>query len=165
MLQMLSRWSARDRRDTDWSKEAMTMLMRTDPFQVLDRWTQQVLGQQGGSRPVGMPMDAYRQGDEFVVAFDLPGVDPASIDLSVERNALTVRAERQVGRPEDAEVLVAERPYGVFSRQLLLGDALDAEAATADYTAGVLTLHIPVAAQATPRKIEIQAGRAKQLTS
>jgi HSP20 family protein len=140
----------------------MMMPMRNDPFQELDRWTQQVFGQRsGGSVP--MPMDAYRQGGQYVVAFDLPGVDPASVDLTAERNMLTVRAERKPAVPNDVEWQVAERPYGVFTRQLFLGDALDAEAITADYTNGVLTLHIPVAAQATPRKIEIQAGGAKQL--
>jgi HSP20 family protein len=150
---------------TNWSEEAMTMLMRTDPFRELDRWTQQVLGQQGtGSRPAAMPMDAYRQGEEFVVAFDLPGVDPGSIDLSVERNVLTVKAERHPSTQENVELQVAERPHGVFSRQLFLGDALDTGAITANYDAGVLTLHIPVVQQAQPRKIEVSAGKAEQIT-
>jgi len=133
------------------------MLMRTDPFRELDRLTQQVFGNAGTwSRPSAMPMDAWRVGDEFVVAFDLPGVAPDAIDLDVERNVLTVKAER---RPavlgENAEMQVAERPSGVYSRQLFLGDTLDTEHINASYEAGVLTLRIPIAEQAKPRKIEI----------
>src|SRR5690242_5927495 len=104
------------------------MLMRTDPFRELDRLTQQVFGNSSGtwSRPTAMPMDAYRSGDEFVVAFDLPGVDPGAIDLDVERNVLTVKAERRpVASGDNVEMQVAERPLGVFSRQLFLGDTLD----------------------------------------
>ena len=136
------------------------MLMRTDPFRELDRLTQQFLGngtnQGTWSRPTAMPMDAYRVGDEFVVAFDLPGVSPDAIELDVERNVLTVRAERRpVVETEHVEMQVAERPLGAFSRQLFLGDTLDAENITAHYESGVLTLRIPVAPQAKPRKIEI----------
>ncbi|GHH41283.1 Hsp20/alpha crystallin family protein [Lentzea cavernae] len=134
------------------------MLMRTDPFREFDRLTQQVLGSAGTwSRPTAMPMDAYRDGDEFVVAFDLPGVAPDAIDLDVERNVLTVKAERRpVGK--DVEMQVSERPLGVFSRQLFLGDALDSDRIDAKYDAGVLTLRIPVAERAKPRKISISAG-------
>ncbi len=141
------------------------MLMRTDPFRELDRLTQQLLGQTGTwSRPAVMPMDAYRSGEEFVVHFDLPGVDPSSIDLNVERNVLTVRAERTGEPGEDAEWQVAERPRGVYSRQLFLGDTLDTDNINAHYDAGVLTLRIPVAEAAKPRKIEISAGGgAKQI--
>jgi HSP20 family protein len=133
------------------------MLMRTDPFRDLDRLTQQVLGNSGTwSRPSAMPMDAYRSGHEFVVAFDLPGVDPDAIDLSIERNVLTVRAERRPNPvAEDVEMQVAERPLGVFSRQLFLGDTLDTEHVAASYETGVLTVRIPVAEQAKPRHIEI----------
>ncbi len=143
------------------------MLMRTDPFRELDRLTQQVFGGQQGtwSRPAAMPMEAYRQGEEFVVAFDLPGVAPESIDLNVERNVLTVKAERRPTTEGEVETVVAERPYGVFSRQLFLGETLDSDRISAHYDAGVLTLHIPVAEQAKPRKIEISAGDAPQLTS
>jgi HSP20 family protein len=142
------------------------MLMRTDPFRELDRLTQQVFGGQQGtwSRPAAMPMEAYRQGEEFVVHFDLPGVDPESIDLNVERNTLTVKAERRPAIEEGVETVVAERPYGVFSRQLFLGEALDTDRIEAHYDAGVLTLHVPVAEQAKPRKIEVSAGKGKQLT-
>jgi len=131
------------------------MLMRTDPFRELDRLSQQVMGSLGTSaRPAAMPMDAWRAGEEFVVEFDLPGVDPSSVDLDVERNVLTVRAERP-GFSEEHELIAAERPRGVFSRQLILGDNLDTERVQASYEAGVLTLRIPVAERAKPRKIEI----------
>jgi HSP20 family protein len=137
--------------------EVKTMLMRTDPFRDLDRLTQQMLGTNGTlARPSVMPMDAWRDGDTFHVEFDLPGVDPASIDLDVERNVVTVRAERP-DRASDAELIAAERPRGVFSRQLVLGDNLDTEHIEASYDTGVLTLVIPVAEKAKPRKIEIKA--------
>ena len=134
------------------------MLMRTDPFRELDRLTQQVFGPAAGtwSRPTAMPMDAYRAGDQFVVAFDLPGVDPDAIELDVERNVLTVKAERRpVATGEQVEVQVAERPLGAFSRQLFLGDTLDTDHIDAGYEAGVLTLRIPIAEKAKPRKISI----------
>jgi HSP20 family protein len=142
------------------------MLMRTDPFRDLDRLTQQVFGTAAGtwSNPAAMPMDAYRSGDEFVVSFDLPGVDPEGIELDVERNVLTVRAERRpVAANDTVEMQVAERPLGVFSRQLFLGDALDTEHIKADYDAGVLTLRIPITERAKPRKIVIsRTGSARQ---
>jgi HSP20 family protein len=134
------------------------MLMRTDPFRELDRLTQQVFGNNQGtwSRPTAMPMDAYRSGDQFVVSFDLPGVDPDAIELDVERNVLTVKAERRpVATGEHVEMQVAERPLGVFSRQLFLGDTLDTDRIAASYDAGVLTLRIPIAEKAKPRKITI----------
>jgi len=135
--------------------EVETMLMRTDPFRELDRLTQQVFGTNGTlARPSVMPMDAWRDGDTFHVEFDLPGVNPDSIDLDVERNVVTVKAERPQ-RASDVELIAAERPRGVFSRQLILGDNLDTEHIAASYDAGVLTLRIPVAEQAKPRKISI----------
>lgn len=135
------------------------MLMRTDPFREFDRLAQQVLGGQGTwSRPTPMPMDAYREGEVFVVAFDLPGVAADAIELDVERNVLTVKAERRpVAVGEHVEMQVAERPLGVFSRQLFLGDTLDSEHIDASYELGVLTLRIPIAEKAKPRKIEITA--------
>ena len=137
------------------------MLMRTDPFRELDRLTQQLFGTNGTtSRPAVMPMDAYRAADQFVVHFDLPGVDPSSIDLNVEHNVLTVKAERTPTYRDDVELQVAERPRGVFSRQLFLGDTLDTERVEASYDAGVLTLRIPIAEKAKPRKIEITDGSA-----
>ncbi|HVU73408.1 MAG TPA: HSP20 family small heat-shock protein [Mycobacteriales bacterium] len=134
------------------------MLMRTDPFRDLDRLSQQLFGSNGTlARPTVMPMDAWRDGDTFHVEFDLPGVDPGSIDLDVERNVVTVKAERPT-RASDAELIAAERPRGVFSRQLILGDNLDTERITASYDSGVLTLQIPVAEQAKPRKISITSN-------
>ncbi|MGE3620171.1 MAG: Hsp20/alpha crystallin family protein [Acidimicrobiia bacterium] len=129
------------------------MLMRTDPFRDLDRLAQQVLGTP--TRPAAMPIDAYRKGDELVVSLDLPGVDAASIDVTVERNVLTVRAERRRGELEDGEVLLSERSHGTFSRQLFLGDSIDSTRIDARYVDGVLTLRLPVAEQAKPRRIPI----------
>ena len=137
------------------------MLMRTDPLRELDRLTQQVFGTT--TRPAIMPMDAWRDGDKFVVEFDLPGVKPEDIDLNIERNALTVKAERPASETKDAELIAAERPRGVFTRQLILGDNLDTEHVQAEYDAGVLRLVIPVAEQAKPRKIQIaHNGHEKQ---
>jgi HSP20 family protein len=134
------------------------MLMRFDPFREIDR-VAQMLSQQGpGRMSSSMPMDAYREGDTFIVRFDLPGVDPESIDLTVERNVLTVRAERRWEPREGQEVVIAERPQGTFTRQIFLGESLDAENVDASYDHGVLTLRIPVAEQAKPRKVEVHAG-------
>ncbi len=129
------------------------MLMRTDPFRELDRLTQQVMGT--ATRPAAMPIDAYRSGDHFVVQFDLPGVNAESIDLTVEKNVLTVHAERQRPGGEGVELLVGERPYGTFSRQLFLGDTLDSDRIEAQYTDGVLTLRLPIAEKAKPRRVQI----------
>jgi len=139
------------------------MLMRTDPFRELDRLTQQMFGADGTlARPSVMPMDAWRDGDTFHVEFDLPGISPDSIDLDIERNVVTVKAERPP-RASDAELIAAERPRGVFSRQLFLGDTLDTEHIEASYDAGVLTLQIPVAEKAKPRKIAVStAGEDRQ---
>jgi HSP20 family protein len=131
------------------------MLMRTDPFRDLDRFTQQVLGT--AARPAVMPMDAWREGDAFFVEFDLPGIDPGSLDLDIERNVVTVRAERPAVDP-NREMLATERPRGVFSRQLVLGENLDTERIEASYHEGVLRLQIPVAEKAKPRKIAIGHG-------
>lgn len=131
------------------------MLMRTDPFRDLDRWTQQVLGT--AARPAVMPMDAWRDEDQFVVEFDLPGVNQDSLDLDVERNVLTVHAER-VGLDPNREMVSAERPRGVFSRQLFLGDNLDTEQIQASYQDGVLRLTIPVAERAKPRRIKVASS-------
>ena len=135
------------------------MLLRTaDPFREFDRLAQQLVGTTGTlNRPAVMPMDAWREGDVFVLEFDLPGAAPESIDLDVERNVLTVRAER-VARNGDWEMLATERPQGLFSRQLVLGDNLDLEKIEAGYADGVLRLRIPVAEKAKPRKIDVQLG-------
>jgi len=132
------------------------MLMRTDPFRELDRLTQQVLGT--AARPAAMLMDAWQDGEEFVVAFDLPGVDVDSVDIDVERNVLTVRAERKNLTDDTTELIASERPSGVFSRQINLGDALDTEAVKASYDAGVLLLRIPIAEKAKPRRIQIETS-------
>lgn len=132
------------------------MLMRTDPFRELDRFASQVFGTP--ARPAAMPMDAFRSGDAFVVELDLPGVEADSIDLTVERNVLTIHAKRERHTAEAAELTVAERQFGTFSRQLFLGETLDTEHMVAKYTDGVLRLEIPVAEQAKPRKVAVQAG-------
>jgi HSP20 family protein len=132
------------------------MLMRTDPFRELDRLAQQMLGTP--TRPAAMPIDAFRRGDEFVVEFDLPGVDAASIDLTVEKNVLTVHARRQRSHGDDVELLVGERTHGTFSRQLFLGESLDTDRIAADYVDGVLTLRLPVAEKAKPRQIAINTA-------
>jgi HSP20 family protein len=129
------------------------MLMRTDPFRDLDRLAQQAFGTT--ARPAAMPIDAYRSGEEFVVHFDLPGVEPDSIDLTVEKNVLTVHAQRERGVNSDVEMLIAERSFGVFSRQLFLGESLDADRMSANYANGVLTLRVPVAERAKPRRLTI----------
>lgn len=137
------------------------MLMRTDPFREFDRLAEQVLGTT--ARPAAMPMDAWREGEDFVVAFDLPGVNVDSVDIDVERNVLTVKAERPDPVGENTELIASERPRGVFSRQLILGDALDTDGVKASYDAGVLTLRIPVAEKAKPRRIEIETtGKQRQ---
>jgi HSP20 family protein len=143
------------------------MLMRTDPFREMDRIVQQLSGTSGTwSKPSVMPMDAYREGDTYVIAFDLPGVTTEAIDIDVERNMLTVKAERRpVAKSDSVKVELSERPLGVFSRQIVLADPLDTERIEADYDAGVLTLRIPIAERAKPRKISIggESGR-KQIS-
>lgn len=141
------------------------MLMRYDPFREMDRVAQQLWN---GARPeTAMPLDAYRLGDEFVLHFDLPGVEPGSIDLTVEKNVLTVTAERTWKAGEGQQFVVHERPQGRFSRQLFLGDGLDYDRIAASYNHGVLTVAIPVAEAAKPRKVEIQAdsGGQKEITA
>ncbi|MFD9373467.1 Hsp20/alpha crystallin family protein [Streptomyces sp. NPDC060020] len=143
------------------------MLMRTDPFREMDRIVQQLSGTSGTwSKPSVMPMDAYRQGDVYVIAFDLPGVSTDAIDIDVERNMLTVKAERRpTGKSDGVQMELCERPLGVFSRQVMLADTLDTEHIEAEYDAGVLTLRIPIAERAKPRKISIggESGR-KQIS-
>ena len=131
------------------------MLMRTDPFRDLDRWAQQAAGT--AARPAVMPMDAWRDGDEFIVEFDLPGISADSLGLDVERNVLTVHAERR-GLDQDREMVAAERARGVFTRQVFLGDTLDTDQIQASYHDGVLRLSIPVAEKAKPRRIKIASN-------
>jgi HSP20 family protein len=136
------------------------MLMRTDPFRDLDRLAQQIVGTP--ARPAAMPIDAYREGDSFVVQFDLPGVARDSIDLTVEQNVLTVHAVRRRADDGGVEMIVAERPQGMFSRQLFLGQTLDTDRIDADYSDGVLRLRIPIAERAKPRKVAIGGQEAEQ---
>jgi HSP20 family protein len=140
------------------------MLMRTDPFRDLDRLSQQLLGLTGTTtRPTVMAMDAWRDGEQFYAEFDLPGIDPDTIDLEVERNVLTIKAERPTLDDQgERELLAAERPRGVFTRQLILGDNLDTEHVEAQYDAGVLRLRVPVAEQAKSRKVLVNASSGKE---
>jgi HSP20 family protein len=133
------------------------MLMRFDPFREIDRVTQSLGSQAGANRPL-MALDAYREGDRFVVHLDLPGVDPNDIDLTVEKNVLTVSAERRWDTDDDQQIVVSERPQGTFSRQLFLGDSLDADRVEAACENGVMTITIPVSEQAKPRRIEVASG-------
>ena len=142
------------------------MLVRTDPFRELER----LMFGTGATRvrrfdtgSAAIPMDAFRKGDEFVVTFDLPGVTPESIDVSVERNVLTVTAQRPAARDEDVRWQVAERPTGTFTRRVYLGETLDRDGIQAGYDAGVLTLRVPVVAKAQSRKIAVTAGAPAQL--
>ena len=132
------------------------MLMRTDPFRDMDRLFEQLTGTAG--RPAVMHVDAERDGDWFNVYFDLPGVDPDSIELTVERNVLQVKAERHRTQKDGVENVISERTMGVFSRQLFLADTLDTDKLEATYDNGVLTLHIPMSEKAKPRKISVGAG-------
>jgi len=139
------------------------MLVRSDPFRGLDRLAEQVFGTV--ARPTPMPMEAWRDGDQFIVEFDLPGIDPSTIDLDVERNVLTVRAERRSSTGPEVELVAAERAYGMFSRQVILGDTLDTDRINASYRGGVLHLSIPVAERAKPRKITVSTSTDEALTT
>jgi HSP20 family protein len=133
------------------------MLMRFDPFRDLDQIAEQ-LNDAATRGPRAFPMDAYRRGDDVVLLFDLPGVDPESIDLTVDQHVLTVRAERRREAREGEEVLAAERPQGVYLRRVFLGDTLDTDRIAAEYHNGVLELTIPISERAKPRKIEVAAN-------
>jgi HSP20 family protein len=130
-------------------------VMRFDPFRDAERLAEQMFGGARSAGPRSAPMDAYRRGDRFFVHLDLPGVQGDSIELTSEQNVLTVRAERRFESEEGDEVIVNERPQGTFARQLFLSDALDQENIRASYEQGVLTLEIPVAEQAKPRRIQV----------
>lgn len=133
------------------------MLLRWDPFRELDRTFDDLVGRMGTARPA-LPFDAVRRGDSLVVSVDLPGVPADAIDLTVERNVLTIKADRVHDRREDDEVLASERRYGTFTRQLFLGDNVDMSRITADHSDGVLTITIPIAETARARKVEIGTG-------
>lgn len=132
------------------------MLMRHDPFREIERMMSTMFD--ASRTPRSLPMDAYRRGDELFVHLDLPGVDPESIDLTVERNVLSVTARRVHDRSETEELYVSERPQGVFQRQVFLGEGLDADAAEVEYVHGVLTIRVPVLESAKPRRIPIAVG-------
>lgn len=137
------------------------MLMRTDPFRELDRLSEQFLGGQGNrNRPSVIPMDAYRHGDRFIVHFDVPGVAADDVELTIEKNVLTVSARREWESGDGLEVVASERPQGTFTRQLFLGESLDGDRVDANLHEGVLTVTIPVAEQAKPRKVAIDTGSA-----
>lgn len=131
-----------------------------DPFRQMDRLTSQLLS--GTRTPMAMPMDVWHADDGYHVALDLPGVDPGSVEITSERNVLTIRAERRSHYQEGQEVLVAERPQGSFTRQLQVGDGLDVQSIRAAYSNGVLMMTIPVAAAAQPRRIEVQHDQGGQ---
>jgi HSP20 family protein len=135
-------------------------VLRFDPFRDLDRLAEQVLGGPAGTRraPRFMPMDLYRSGDHYVVKADLPGVDPGSVDVSVDNGLLTIRAERTGMADESVEWIAGERPTGTFQRQLALGDGIDADGIHATYENGVLAVTVPVAAKAKARRIEVITG-------
>lgn len=137
------------------------MLLRWDPFREFDRLTEQAMGTPSQVARF-IPIDAYRRGEQFFVHLDVPGVDPASIELTVDKNVLTVKAERTWERKDGDEVLIAERPRGSFSRQLFLGDTLDADHIEAHYDQGVLTVTVPVAEKAKARRIEVGTGAAPE---
>lgn len=130
--------------------------LRFDPFRDFDRLAAEVFGT--ARTPSLMPMDCLRTGEQFVCRFDLPGIDVDSLDVSAENNTLTVKAERHRRDPENSTYLVSERPSGTYSRQLVLGDGLAVNDIHAEYQDGVLTLTIPVAERAKPRKITISRG-------
>jgi HSP20 family protein len=131
------------------------MAISFDPFRELEELRQQLVS--GGRTPRSFPMDAYRRGDEFFVHLDLPGVNPDSIDVTVEGQTLTVTAERRFEQREGDQLIVSERPQGRFSRQLRLGASIDSDNIRASYEGGVLTLSLPVAARAKPRRVEIRS--------
>ncbi|MET0628517.1 MAG: Hsp20/alpha crystallin family protein [Acidimicrobiia bacterium] len=135
------------------------MLVRYDPFRQLDRMTDEMFGP-SPRRPQLMAMDAVRHGPAVELRFDLPGVSPDAVELTVERDVLTVRAERSWVPADGDEVLANERPQGAVTRQVILGESLDTEHLDARYDAGVLTVTIPMAEQAKARKVEIQTGAA-----
>lgn len=134
------------------------MLLRFDPFREFDRLTEDLDRAPRGAAPRSMPMDAVRRGTHVLARLDVPGVRAEDVDVTVERNVLTVTASREPDLAEDDQLLVGERRHGEFRRQLFLGDTLDASRVEADVTDGVLTLRIPVAETAKPRKVEIGSG-------
>ncbi len=143
----------------------MTVMRSDHPFREYDRFFQQFFGGDGSPRTRTMPLDARRDGDRFVIEFDLPGVSASDVELTVEDNVLSVRVERRPAASGDGEALIAERPFGTFARQVFLGEQLDTAHIEAEYDAGVLRLVIPVAPHAKPRRIEIADRRTVDVSS
>lgn len=133
------------------------MAMTFDPFRELDRVAATLFDAQRGPR--FMPIDLHQEGDHYVLNADLPGVDPGSIDVDVDGQVLTIRAERTARSEENVSWLAHERPTGSFLRQLNLGDGLDTERISAHYDNGVLSVMIPISERAKPRKVEVMAGQ------
>jgi HSP20 family protein len=140
------------------------MLMRFDPWREIDQIADHLLGRSGRLGTIA-PIDAYRHGDALVVQVDVPGVDPSTLDVQVERDVLTITGRRTFEPEEGSEVLVAERPHGTFRRQLFLGEGLDLERVEARCVDGVLTLTVPVAAEVRPRHIEVHGRPAAEVAS
>lgn len=139
------------------------MATRIDPFQEMERLMGQMLGGQRAN--ASMPMDLFRTGDHYVLNVDLPGVDPGSIDVSVEDRTLTVRAQRTARADDGVQWLAKERAVGAYARQLTVGRGLDLDAISASYADGVLTLSIPVAEEAKPRQIAVEAHPSNAITA
>jgi HSP20 family protein len=137
----------------------VSVVLRFDPFRDFDRLAEQFFGAESGRVPIGMPMDLYRSGDHYVLHCDLAGADPGSIDVSVDGSTLTIRAQRSARTAEGVQWLRHERPFGTFQRQVSLGEGLDLDAINATYADGVVTVTIPVAEKAKPRRIEITTGQ------
>jgi HSP20 family protein len=138
------------------------VLVRSDPFRDIDRLFQHALAGTG-ERGWGMPMDAYRKDGTFLLQLDIPGIPADAVELNVDNHVLTVKATRHApSMQEGVEPVMSERPYGEFTRQILLGDNLDTGRIEAEYDAGVLTVKIPVAEHAKPRKIEVAVREGPQ---
>jgi HSP20 family protein len=136
------------------------MAIGYDPFREFEQLTQQLLS--GGRAPRSFPMDAYRRGDEFFVHLDLPGVDPDSIDVTVESGVVSIGAERRFEQKDEDEIIVSERPQGRFNRELRVGAVVDVDRIDATYEGGVLTITLPVSERAKPRTVRVQSRGEEQ---
>jgi len=140
----------------------------SNPFDVLSQFDRLASSVFDTARaPRLMPVDLFREGDQYVLSADLPGIDPSTVDLDVDGQLLTIRAERFASANENAKWLVHERPYGAYMRQFTLGDGVDVEGITANYEHGVLSVIVPMAERAKPRKIQVEAkaGGRKEVTA
>ncbi len=137
------------------------MSISYDPFHHLDELRDQLVS--GGRAPRSFPMDAYRRGEEFLVHLDLPGINPETVELTVENQVLTITVERRFEQLEGDEIIVSERPQGRFSRQLRLGSTIDTDRIAASYHDGVLTITLPVSERARPRQIQVGRGGPAQI--